>query len=201
MVLQRVQEPPRPLPLRTQVVTSLAALRTSRQRVNPHYLDGVQPVGCFQLCHREKIVDYVFNIAADFHCSHECAWLSVICFDRYAASCLSRGVPIPKAQLDGLACACFLIAAKFLEPAVPSFPELAADLNCKVHDLMQLELGVLGELGWDVHTATPHSVVGLLMPEFGFRHDDEATRTRVLELALALVDIRWRAHRSKAPRP
>jgi len=108
-----------------------------------------------KLCphHREEVVEFVAELSEDLGLQTASAGLAINIFDRYVARTWRTS---PESKL--IATVALTLAAKFLETSAPTFGDLAKLIGCTPQKLVDAELQVLGELGWDIHVATPHVV-------------------------------------------
>eukprot|EP00967_Tisochrysis_lutea_P023436 scaffold26861_cov45-Tisochrysis_lutea.AAC.1 len=143
-----------------------------------------QMYGTGKLCRqkRQDVVETMAEISERLGLHVQTAGLAVNIFDRFTARAWQR---MTEAKL--VAVVSILLAAKFLEVSAPNFNDLSALSKTTREKLRDVELDVLDELSWDLHTPTPHAFAEQLCTVVGA---SAPVRTR----AEFLIDLSYYDH-------
>jgi len=103
---------------------------------------------------REKVVEFIAEVCDDFSLKPQTAGLAVTYYDRFMRQ---KNRPRCGDELAGIVC--IMIASKFVETKVPAMSELRTitPIEFTRDQIKEAEIKILGVLGWQLHTATPHS--------------------------------------------
>eukprot|EP00698_Gefionella_okellyi_P010635 TRINITY_DN2768_c0_g1_i1.p1 TRINITY_DN2768_c0_g1~~TRINITY_DN2768_c0_g1_i1.p1 ORF type:complete len:283 (+),score=25.92 TRINITY_DN2768_c0_g1_i1:1017-1865(+) len=115
---------------------------------------------------RRELVDWLWEVAEEFHILNHTYHLAVRLMDRFHSCTV---FDISHYQLNALVH--IIIAAKMEEIAPPSFQELEQKCRFSEASMRQMELVVLQQLGWNCNPVTASSFVGLYLVGAVRSHD------------------------------
>jgi hypothetical protein len=161
---------------------ALAQLRLDQRRPETD-LAGLYACGKLCASKRQEVIEIMAELSEELGLQVQTAGLAVTIFDRYTARAWQRSTESKLVAIVAVA-----LAAKFLEVSAPTFGDLSELVGRSRQRIQQVELEVLGELGWDLHTATPHAVAEQLFIVVG-------APPAVCKRTEFLIDVSYYEHR------
>lgn len=161
---------------------ALAQLRLDQRRPETG-LAGLYTCGKLCAIKRQEVIEMMAELSEELGLQVQTAGLAVTIFDRYTARARHWST-----ESDVVAIVAVALAAKFLEVSAPTFGDLSEFISRPRERLQKMELEVLGELGWDLHTATPHAVAEQLFVLVG-------APPAVCKRTEFLIDVSYYEHR------
>lgn len=134
----------------SQLATMHAQEATGRTAVLPTYLTTLHD-GCLQAGWRHQVVEWLFDVGAEFNLSRTCTFAAVQLLDRFLSVQAVR-----HGELQMLALACCVVASKVHDTTPIRMGDIDvwfADIASAV-DIAKVELVLLSTLKWDLHATT-----------------------------------------------
>jgi hypothetical protein len=161
---------------------ALAQLRLD-QRHPEAGLAGLYARGKLCPSKRQEVIEIMAELSEELGLQVQTAGLAVTLFDRYTARTWQWSTESKLIAIVAVA-----LAAKFLEVSAPTFGDLSELIGRPRERIQQMELEILEKLGWDLHTATPHTVAEQLFVVVG-------APPSVCKRTEFLIDVSYYEHR------